>query len=82
MAWIYGVFPGGDPRKFIPDEETNTPQELEVHRLACIEWNKGNEIVLAPGCLTLGDGSVWDGSGLGLGTYQYDDDEPDDEDWL
>ena len=31
----YGFFSGGDPRKFSPDHESCTPQEIENHRKAC-----------------------------------------------
>lgn len=79
MAWIYGIFPGGDPRKFIPDEECCSPQEIEAHAIACEEWDKGNELPFAPGCRTLGDGTVWTGKGFGIGTYEYDDEEEPEE---
>ena len=31
----YGFFAGGDPRKFSPDHESCTPQEIANHRKAC-----------------------------------------------
>lgn len=31
----YGVFLGGDPRKFTPDPECSTEEDRERHRLAC-----------------------------------------------
>jgi hypothetical protein len=73
---VYGTFPGGDPRRFVPDEESCTPEEIERWREACAAANRaeeeGREIdYLAPGCLTLGDGSVYDGAGLGIGVYTY-----------
>lgn len=37
---MYGFFPGGDPRRFTPDgEDSNTPEELAAHKIACAEWN-------------------------------------------
>lgn len=73
---VYGLFPGGDPRRFSPDEESCTPEEIARWEAACAAANQaeaeGREIdYLAPGCLTLGDGSAWDGTGLGIGVYTY-----------
>lgn len=31
----YGFFCGGDPRKFHPDGECSSPEEIENHRKAC-----------------------------------------------
>ena len=31
----YGYFPGGDPRRFIPDEECSTEEERDLHRRHC-----------------------------------------------
>jgi hypothetical protein len=42
MNTSYGGFYGGDPRKFHPDEECCSPAEIEAHRRACAEWDKGN----------------------------------------
>jgi len=36
----YGYYLGGDPRKFCPDEESCTPQELAAHKEACEKWNE------------------------------------------
>lgn len=35
----YGAFKGGDPRTFDPDTEVCTAEELEAHRVACLEAN-------------------------------------------
>ncbi len=45
----YGLFPGGDPRRFKPDgEDSNSPAEIAKHRAACAEWNarerKGDDL--------------------------------------
>lgn len=37
---VYGYFSGGDPRDFFPDAGDCTPEELENHRMACIEATK------------------------------------------
>ena len=67
----YGLFPGGDPRDFKPDPEVCTPEEIENHRLACIEWNEGRGVDRGPSCFMNGDGSAWTGTGFGTGTYTY-----------
>lgn len=71
----YGYFPGGDPRNFTPDEEVDSPAELENHRLACEAWDRGDEQVIQSGCVVLPDGSIRNISRFGLGTYMYEDDE-------
>jgi len=35
----YGYFHGGDPRKFYPDYESCSLEELENHKRACDLWN-------------------------------------------
>lgn len=65
----YGVFPGGDPRLFDPDEEVCTVAEVENWKAACVEWDRGAGVDRGPGCATMGDGSVWTGGGFGLGGY-------------
>lgn len=64
---MYGVFPGGDPRDFRPDEETNSPDQIQAWKDECAAWDRGEGVVRPPGCATMGDGSVWTGTGLGLG---------------
>ena len=44
----YGAFPGGDPRKFYPDDDAQTDETREAYRLACEAWNKG-ETKYVPG---------------------------------
>jgi len=80
MAIMYGLFPGGDPRLFTPDEECCSPEEIERWEVACREWNEGIGSDRGPSCATRGDGSAWTGTGYGIGTYYYaDDNEPEDE---
>jgi len=67
----YGPFPGGDPRKFSPDEEINTPEEMANWEAACAEWDAGEGVDRGPGCLTLGDGSMVTGTGLGFGVFAW-----------
>lgn len=67
----YGPFPGGDPRHFKPDPEACTPEEIEAHRLACIEWDKGEGEDRGPSCATFGDASAWTRTGYGFGTYTW-----------
>ena len=69
--WVYGPFHGGDPRDFFPDEECCTAEEIERHRLACEAWEKGEQVDRGPSCATQGDGSIWDGTGFGIGTHRY-----------
>lgn len=39
----YGGFCGGDPRKFHPDGEVCTPEEIENHRKACALWDDAED---------------------------------------
>ena len=71
---IYGLFPGGDPRRFSPDIECCTPEEIARHKEACTEWDEGRGVDRGPSCATMGDGSAWTGTGFGLGVYQTDGD--------
>ena len=66
---IYGLFPGGDPRRFTPDEECCLPEEIERWRVACAEWDPGVCSDRGPSCATRGDGSAWTGTGYGIGVY-------------
>lgn len=36
----YGFFHGGDPRRFSPDYECCTQQEIELHKQACQLWDE------------------------------------------
>ena len=77
--YMYGPFPGGDPRKFAPDEECCSPKEIAAHAAACKEWDEGHGVDRGPSCATFGDGSAWSGTGFGIGIYEYDDDEEPEE---
>jgi hypothetical protein len=54
----YGLFPGGDPRKFIPDPECSTEQERKNHCRDCIAYTKNPKTKLI--------------GGYGLGTYEIE----------
>lgn len=71
----YGGFPGGDPRMFRPDADVCTPEEIEAHRLACIEWDEGRGVDRGPSCFWNGDASVHAGTGYGMGTYTWEREE-------
>lgn len=59
---MYGFFRGGDPRRFTPDEDDCTPEEIERWRQACALWDQGIEILPAPDVppsrVQLGDGTL------------------------
>lgn len=65
----YGVFPGGDPRQFKPDPDASTTDEQETHRRDCLAWEQGEGKNRGPQCAMMGDGSVWNGTGYGLGAW-------------
>lgn len=69
--WGYGFFPGGDPRRFRPDEEGTTPEEAENHRIACEAWDRGEQHS-RPDC-THGDSFVLTTCQFGLGSYSWDE---------
>jgi hypothetical protein len=85
---MYGFFPGGDPRKFRPDVDSCTPEEIEAHRVACERANwadayrhgKGSNAAANLECpshhLYDTDGA-WCGhvtiAPFGIGSYEYDE---------
>ena len=72
----YGFFPGGDPRRFHPDDSA-TPEEIATHKAVCGAWDKGT-VEMAPqdpDCLHLDGGSakaIMTRCQFGLGVYTYD----------
>lgn len=83
----YGFFCGGDPRKFFPDAECCTAQELKAHREACEFWNEaesrgedlkgekcpsGWELFNGQPCHVLR-------SRYGIGGYEFEMDDGDDD---
>lgn len=40
---VYGLYIGGDPRKFSPDVECSTSEEMALYWAICHEWNSGNQ---------------------------------------
>lgn len=81
---VYGGFHGGDPRKFTPDSECCSAEEIAAWEACCDAWNKGHR----PGV----DGhiSVYDAEGrlvlhvarnpFGIGVTMVDGDDPDEDD--
>jgi hypothetical protein len=67
----YGVFPGGDPRRFSPDGDS-TPTELENHRLACAAWDAGEQ-TSSPDCIHA-PGVILTRCQFGFGSYSYEED--------
>ena len=72
----YGFLPGGDPRRFVPDHEVNTPAEKAAWSAACDAWNRGERVepaVSPPGRVyQREDGKIVKeacASSYGLGTY-------------
>lgn len=37
----YGGYYGGDPRRFFPDHEACSAEEIAAHRAACAAWDRG-----------------------------------------
>lgn len=88
----YGMFPGGDPRRFVPDsEESNSPQEIATHKAACAAWNaaeaKGETMDPVQGSVhgqlvdrktseVQGAFIACGTAGFGMGVYTYDCDDP------
>lgn len=73
--WGYGFFCGGDPRKFHPDEESSTEAERASHKAACEAWEAGDTTALPGSCVHFPGGHITL-SGFGLGSYEYDVDDP------
>lgn len=83
MAWVYGFFCGGDPRKFHPDTDC-TAAEIERHARACALWNEAEARGETPTPEACPSGWEYDAAGkpighvlrapYGIGVYQYDDD--------
>lgn len=78
----YGFYPGGDPRKFFPDPDMCSPEELANHQLACDAMDEGGVMDWPQGCIVV----VKDGirryvniSSFGIGGYNDDEDEEDIE---
>lgn len=69
--WGYGFFIGGDPRKFHPDEDSCTPEEIASHKAACEKWEAGETTALPGSCVHF-PGGVITLSDFGLGSYEYE----------
>jgi hypothetical protein len=75
VEYGYGFFCGGDPRRFRPDEDSCTPDEIASHKAACERWEAGDTTAL-PGSCIRGEGFILTLSGFGIGSYDYDADDP------
>lgn len=82
MAIGYGFYIGGDPRKFHPDSEDCSAEEMANHAAACLLWNdmEANGETPTPekcpsGFRTAKDGMVFHvlKAPYGIGTYEYPD---------
>lgn len=62
----YGPYPGGDPRQFEPDEEVNTPEEIEALQEAQAAAERGEYVDEGPQCAFAGNGRVWSRRGFGM----------------
>lgn len=47
----YGMFYGGDPRRFKPDAESSTEAERELHKQHCEAWEQGQRPKVPAGTL-------------------------------
>ncbi len=75
----YGFFPGGDPRRFHPDSECCTEEEIKAHKEACEFWDNATA---TPEPLKSECGWIYDkngspvahicGSPFGVGCYTYE----------
>jgi hypothetical protein len=79
----YGFFIGGDPRRFTPDEESTTPEEMAAWKAACAEAEaneKARDLESPCGLETVEhEGrnvpAFVDRAPFGLGTYECGDEE-------
>lgn len=79
----YGFFIGGDPRRFSPDEESSTPEEVAAWKAACAEAEADEKARdLASPCgleIVEHEGrnvpAFVDRAPFGLGTYECGDEE-------
>ena len=72
----YGFFCGGDPRDFVPDEESCSPEELAAHKKACEEADaeeKARKLSCPSGWVAPGIHVTR--SPFGIGSYTYRDEQ-------
>lgn len=68
----YGFFLGGDPRRFSPDEEMCSPEELALHKADCARAERGEPLEGAAGSDRVrGSGKP----GYGMGTTACEDEQ-------
>lgn len=73
---MYGYYPGGDPRDFVPDLETNHRHEVLAWVEACQRWAADEPTVSEP---TFPHGVCQADQSLGLGAYRIEGMEWDEE---
>jgi len=88
MTMGYGYFHGGDPRKFFPDGESCSEDEIKNHAAACALWDEAEKRGETPTPEECPSGWLTDAKGnrimhilrapYGIGAYEYDDGEPED----
>lgn len=86
---IYGFYHGGDPRKFEPDQECCSADEIDRHRRACILWNEMEAKGEIPTPEKCESGWIYDDDGkpvmhilkssYGIGVYEFPDEEEETE---
>lgn len=74
----YGFFPGGDPRRFTPDLECCTPEEVVRWKEDCDSWDSGDRVTVAVSGV-VAPGIHVTRSAYGLGTYFIQMEDFDDE---
>lgn len=82
---IYGFYHGGDPRKFHPDHECCSPEEIDRHRRSCALWDEAESRGEIPTPEKCESGWIYDADGkpvmhvlkssYGIGTYEYESDD-------
>jgi hypothetical protein len=79
----YGFFPGGDPRKFTPDEGCCTAEEIARWKEDCARWERGELPLTQTRCFIREDREGIESdtvtlvtpSGYGLGSYEMEVEE-------
>ncbi len=88
----YGFFCGGDPRKFHPDSEGCSEEEIAHHKAACALWDEAEARGETPEPEACPSGFLYDEDGkcvghvlrapYGIGIYTYEVDDDDTEETL
>ncbi len=73
----FGGYIGGDPRKFFPDPEMSSPEEMQAHKEACKAWDRGERP--EPATVINGPGFHASVRPFGIGVTMEPEQEVDDE---